>query len=66
MNIFRKFTFKFYPHRMEVFQDMLREAFGNSATFQVFGDYKKLEEVEIPGFYVHVVEKSGEFKPSVY
>ncbi|KAJ8956184.1 hypothetical protein NQ318_020736 [Aromia moschata] len=56
-----EFRLSYYPHRLKVFTTMLMEAFGENSDFKLYGDFKKLEEIEIPDFYIHVVEKSSTF-----
>lgn len=58
-NSFSQFRLSYYPHKLEVFKDMLREAFGEKATYMIYGDFKNLDEIETPNFYIHVVEKSN-------
>ncbi|XP_074039901.1 glycine N-methyltransferase [Leptinotarsa decemlineata] len=53
-----EFRLSYYPHRLEVFKTMLRKAFGENSEYKIYGDFKSLEEVEVPNFYIHVVEKS--------
>ncbi|XP_022900931.1 glycine N-methyltransferase [Onthophagus taurus] len=52
-----EFRLSYYPHRLEVFKAMLLEAFNKKCIHNLFGDFKKLEEIETPNFYIHVVEK---------
>lgn len=37
---------------------MLKETFGVKAAHKIFGDFKSLEEIETPNFYIHLIEKS--------
>ena len=55
---FSEFRLSYYPHRLEVFKNMLVEAFGERSKFDLYGDFKDLEEIENPAFYIHVVEKA--------
>jgi glycine N-methyltransferase len=52
-----EFRLSYYPHRLEVFKNMLADAFGERSIFDIYGDFKSLEEIETPAFYIHVVEK---------
>lgn len=56
---FSEFRLSYYPHRLEVFKDMLKDAFGRNADHKIYGDFKTLEEVETPNFYIHHIEKPG-------
>lgn len=51
------FRLSYYPHRLNVFRDMLDEAFHYRAKHTIYADFKRLEEVKIPGFYIHLLEK---------
>ncbi|GJQ74933.1 hypothetical protein Trydic_g9561 [Trypoxylus dichotomus] len=52
-----EFRLSYYPHRLETFKAMLLEAFGTQCNYKLFGDFKSLEEVENPSYYIHLVEK---------
>jgi len=52
-----EFRLSYYPHRLEIFKSILKEAFGTKNDHKIFGDFKNLEEIEVPNFYIHVVEK---------
>ncbi|XP_076244143.1 glycine N-methyltransferase [Calliopsis andreniformis] len=52
-----EFRLSYYPHRLNVFTDMLDEAFHYRAKHTIYGDFKSLEDVKNPGFYIHVMEK---------
>lgn len=58
IHCFSQFRLSYYPHRLEVFDKMLREAFGQHSGYQIYGDFKQLNEIDTPDFYIHVVEKS--------
>lgn len=51
------FRLSYYPHRLDEFTGLLKEAFGENCEHTVFGDFKSLEEVPEPAFYIHLVEK---------
>ncbi|CAK9798917.1 Glycine N-methyltransferase [Anthophora quadrimaculata] len=55
-----EFRLSYYPHRLSVFTNMLDEAFHYRAKHTIYGDFKALEEVKLPGFYIHVMEKPVE------
>ncbi|XP_034175094.2 glycine N-methyltransferase [Osmia lignaria lignaria] len=52
-----EFRLSYYPHRLNVFRDMLDEAFHYRAKHTIYADFKALEETKNPGFYIHVMEK---------
>jgi len=52
-----EFRLCYYPHRLVAFKNMLKEAFHAKEDHKIYGDFKKLNEIEIPNFYIHVVEK---------
>jgi len=52
-----EFRLSYYPHRFTVFKQMLKDAFGGKAEARVFGDFKNLNDIDNPNFYIHVVEK---------
>ncbi|XP_043252111.1 glycine N-methyltransferase [Colletes gigas] len=52
-----EFRLSYYPHRLKVFTDMVDEAFHYRAKHVIYGDFKALDEVKHPGFYIHVMEK---------
>lgn len=52
-----EFRLSYYPLRLTIFCDMLLETFSHKAKHTIYGDFKPLNQVEDPGFYIHVVEK---------
>ncbi|CAG9765553.1 unnamed protein product [Ceutorhynchus assimilis] len=54
-----EFRLSYYPHRLKIFTAMLEQAFGENSKFRIFGDFKTLDEIDIPNFYIHVIEKSS-------
>lgn len=52
-----EFRLSYYPHRLTRFRDMLEEVFDKNAKHTIYGDFKPLEEIENPAFYIHVIEK---------
>ncbi|KAG5874229.1 hypothetical protein JTB14_012842 [Gonioctena quinquepunctata] len=53
-----EFRLSYYPHRLEIFQKMLKKTFSENSDFGIYGDFKHLDEVDVPDFYIHVIEKS--------
>ncbi|CAH1369385.1 unnamed protein product [Tenebrio molitor] len=47
----------FYPHMMEDFRNILKEIFGKNSSCITLGDFKELNEIKNPIFYIHIVEK---------
>ena len=58
MCLTESFRLSYYPHRLDEFQTMLKQIFGESCKHTVFGDFKAMEEIKNPAFYIHLVEKS--------
>ncbi|XP_077997285.1 glycine N-methyltransferase-like [Glandiceps talaboti] len=54
---FSNFRLSYYPHRLNAFTELLKEAFGPDCKYSVYGDFKPIGEVENPAYYIHVVEK---------
>ncbi|XP_070578909.1 glycine N-methyltransferase-like [Ptychodera flava] len=54
---YSKFRLSYYPHRLNAFSELLKEAFGADSKYGTYGDFKALGEVENPAYYVHLVEK---------
>lgn len=52
-----EFRLSYYPHRLAVFRDMLTEAFSHRAKHTIYGDFKSLNQIKDPAFYIHVLEK---------
>lgn len=52
------FRLSYYPHQLAVFQDILKGIFKNSVSHELYGDFKPLDKVDNPAFYIHVVKKS--------
>jgi len=52
-----EFRLSYYPHRLEVFKKMLHDVFGTTTKHTIYGDFKELNEIETPGFYIHLIEK---------
>lgn len=52
-----EFRLSYYPYRLQRFKDMLLEAFGTNADHKIYGDFKPLDMIDVPGFYIHLIEK---------
>ncbi|XP_012227604.1 glycine N-methyltransferase isoform X2 [Linepithema humile] len=52
-----EFRLSYYPHKLSIFRDMLAETFDHRANYTIYGDFKPLNRVKNPGFYIHVLEK---------
>ena len=52
-----KFRLSYYPHRLEGFTNLLKQVFGQSAELLTLGDFKPLDEVPTPAYYIHVIKK---------
>ncbi|CAB3222694.1 unnamed protein product [Arctia plantaginis] len=55
-----EFSLSLYLHKLENFTKMLDEAFDNRAKHDIYADFKPMGQVPVPGFYIHVLEKSKE------
>lgn len=53
-----EFRLSYYPHQLAVFEDILKGIFKNSESHELYGDFKPLDKVDNPAFYIHVVKKS--------
>ncbi|XP_072024506.1 glycine N-methyltransferase-like [Amphiura filiformis] len=52
-----KFRLSYYPHRLNAFTELLKEAFGADSKHTVLADFKPYNEVDTPSYYIHVIEK---------
>lgn len=52
-----EFRLSYYPHKIDHFKEMLREAFGQEVGITTYGDFQELKDIENPAFYIHVVSK---------
>ncbi|KAL4707125.1 hypothetical protein ACJJTC_011252 [Scirpophaga incertulas] len=52
-----EFRLCYFPHTLAKFTSMLDEAFDGAAKHEIYADFKKLSEVPVPGFYIHVMQK---------
>lgn len=55
-----EFRLCYFPHKLEKFTQMLDEAFDNKAKHSIYADFKPLNEVPVPSFYIHVLEKASD------
>ncbi|XP_049865389.1 glycine N-methyltransferase [Pectinophora gossypiella] len=53
-----EFRLCYYPHKLKKFTEMLDDAFGGKANHHIYADFKPLDQVKNPGFYIHVMEKT--------
>lgn len=51
------FRLSYYPHRLEDFSNLLHDVFGSDANYKIYGDFKVLDEIDCPTYFMHVVEK---------
>lgn len=54
-----EFRLCYYPHRLKIFTKMLAEIFPIGTKHTMYADFKPLDEVEDPAFYIHVMEKAS-------
>lgn len=52
-----EFRLSYYPHQLAVFTQILDEIFPKTSKHTIFGDFKSLEEIKNPAFYIHVMQK---------
>merc|ERR1712110_1262671 len=52
-----QFRLSYYPHTLDSFSALLKEAFGKNAKHTVYADFKPLKDEPEPSFYIHVIEK---------
>lgn len=52
-----EFRLSYYPHELKTFTSMLKSIFGDKADHKIFGDFKDLNVVTNPAFYIHLIEK---------
>lgn len=57
-NMISEFRLSYYPHALNQFTNILKEIFGANAAHQLFGDFKDLNVIKNPAFYIHLIEKS--------
>lgn len=52
-----EFRLSYYPHLMEDFTKLLDQSFPKQENHKIYGDFKTLDKIENPGFYIHVLQK---------
>jgi len=52
-----KFAISSYPFQLRDFSALLKDVLGPDVKHSVFADFKPLDEVAEPGYYIHVVQK---------
>ncbi|XP_055384703.1 glycine N-methyltransferase [Condylostylus longicornis] len=52
-----EFRLSYYPHVLDVFTKTVKNIFGDKAEHKIFGDFKPLNEIAKPAFYIHLLEK---------
>lgn len=53
------FRLTYYPHRLNDFTQLLKGVFGEKSQHEVYGDFKPLDEVKDPAFYIHFIQKQA-------
>ncbi|KAJ8289188.1 hypothetical protein COCON_G00018470 [Conger conger] len=58
---FSKFRLSYYPHRLETFTELLREAFGGKLQHTVYGDFQNYTpgQTKAPCYFIHVAQKTA-------
>jgi len=51
------FRLSYFPHRLRDFDALLTGVFGKDAKHETFGDFKSLDEIKDPAFYIHIIQK---------
>merc|ERR1711910_42713 len=54
-----QFRLSYYPHTLNGFSNLCKDAFGPRAKHTVYADFKTLREEPEPSFYIHVVTPSS-------
>ncbi|XP_055855883.1 glycine N-methyltransferase [Episyrphus balteatus] len=52
-----EFRLSYYPHELKTFTNMLKEVFNDKADHKIYGDFKDLNVIKHPAFYIHLIEK---------
>ncbi|KAK4887125.1 hypothetical protein RN001_003396 [Aquatica leii] len=52
-----EFRLSYYPHSLDAFTAMLKEAFGDKAKLKVYGDFQELKEGDCPNFFIYSIKK---------
>ena len=56
LSFFSKFRLSYYPHLLSKFDSLIDEIFG-AGQQKVLADFKGLEEVENPSYFIHICKK---------
>ena len=56
-NLASEFRLSYYPHELKKFTEILKEIFGEKAAHKLYGDFKDLNVIKNPAFYIHLMEK---------
>lgn len=56
-----KFRLSYYPHRLEAFTALLKEAFQGKCQHSVLGDFQPYTpgQAHVPCYFIHVVKKTA-------
>ncbi|KAK3923801.1 Glycine N-methyltransferase [Frankliniella fusca] len=54
-----EFRLCYYPHRLKVFTQMLDRIMPYASEHVIYADFKQIDEVEDPAFYIHLIQKAG-------
>lgn len=52
-----EFRLSYYPHKLAVFEDIVRTIFKGHSAYEKYGDFKTMDKVTNPAFIIHVVQK---------
>ncbi|XP_048453107.1 glycine N-methyltransferase isoform X1 [Rhincodon typus] len=55
------FRLSYYPHRVDAFTELLKNAFQGKCQHNLYGDFKpyKTDQGYVPCYFIHVVKKTG-------
>lgn len=54
-----EFRLSYYPHMLTDFISMLRGIFTPKAKHTIYGDFKAMNVIADPGFYIHVIQREA-------
>ncbi|KAJ8341015.1 hypothetical protein SKAU_G00333060 [Synaphobranchus kaupii] len=56
-----KFRLSYYPHRLDNFKELLRDAFDGRLQHTVYGDFQSYTpgQTQAPCYFIHVVQKTA-------
>ncbi|XP_029452595.1 glycine N-methyltransferase [Rhinatrema bivittatum] len=56
-----KFRLSYYPHRLDSFTELLKNAFEGKCEHSVYGDFQtyKPDQEQVPCYFIHVVKRIG-------